>query len=537
MDPHNNNVSACPSQSLCTIATKSQNLDMDASDKTTRVPNSHSDRTPLLDLPPELFQNIIHDVVTDLGVARAWTIRSVCRTFAAEIECDAFTRQVRQNIGLPCIYRFEPRPFWEQWFSKYMSYHVKRLHDYLDPADTFLHRIHDMTKFFNTELHLDTQGKEWVLEMMCDLVAWRTDSPRLAQFLGWFSTRHSTDSLPLAITPEMKLAAASYLGDAESVKRLLPDADFFKYVDKDHVPFGNPLGNAAEQGHDHIVLLIVDDFRTGKLDFLHPRIEQMESSYMSCSYEEWGEPSHCTFRGVLAAAVRYCGKDTVKGLLRLHRYCTNTLDPREYLEWLYDAIDSDDPRMAKLIFDANPDKIYKATDYPKWNRWSFEKAREYAFAEACRLNDVHLVKAFLDNPLVGPGHVWEDVDIEGRFPMVWSRSCPLAKASKYGSLEAVMVIMDAGASVDGPAIPVSTVDAKILCRPKCPLEYAAESGALSVVQYLIMRGANVQNVRWDGNQFSEAVYNELRTVKMAKYGEDCPTYDIWFRDEGWRGRI
>ena len=32
----------------------------------------------LLDLPPEIFQNIIHELVCSVGVANAWELRSTC---------------------------------------------------------------------------------------------------------------------------------------------------------------------------------------------------------------------------------------------------------------------------------------------------------------------------------------------------------------------------------------------------------------------------------------------------------------------------
>lgn len=42
----------------------------------------------LMDLPPELLQHIIHDLVTVAGVNKAWNYRQLYRTFAAEISHD-----------------------------------------------------------------------------------------------------------------------------------------------------------------------------------------------------------------------------------------------------------------------------------------------------------------------------------------------------------------------------------------------------------------------------------------------------------------
>jgi hypothetical protein len=46
----------------------------------------------LLDLPPEIFQHITHDLVSVTGPGGAWEYRTVCRTFAAEIAHDVFSK-------------------------------------------------------------------------------------------------------------------------------------------------------------------------------------------------------------------------------------------------------------------------------------------------------------------------------------------------------------------------------------------------------------------------------------------------------------
>jgi hypothetical protein len=46
----------------------------------------------LLDLPPEIFQHITHDLVSATGPGGAWEYRTICRTFAAEIAHDVFAK-------------------------------------------------------------------------------------------------------------------------------------------------------------------------------------------------------------------------------------------------------------------------------------------------------------------------------------------------------------------------------------------------------------------------------------------------------------
>ncbi|KAF2824858.1 hypothetical protein CC86DRAFT_407997 [Ophiobolus disseminans] len=46
----------------------------------------------LADMPPEIFQHIVHDVVSVAGPGDAWKICKVCRIFAAEIADDIFAK-------------------------------------------------------------------------------------------------------------------------------------------------------------------------------------------------------------------------------------------------------------------------------------------------------------------------------------------------------------------------------------------------------------------------------------------------------------
>lgn len=57
-----------------------------------RQPSVRSNTMQLLDLPPELFQHIVHDLVSVVGVSEAWKYRWLCRTFAAEISHDVFAK-------------------------------------------------------------------------------------------------------------------------------------------------------------------------------------------------------------------------------------------------------------------------------------------------------------------------------------------------------------------------------------------------------------------------------------------------------------
>ncbi|CBY00646.1 hypothetical protein IAQ61_011559 [Plenodomus lingam] len=47
----------------------------------------------LNDLPPELFSNVIHELVSDIGINEAWRLRETSRLFAAEIDNNVVSKQ------------------------------------------------------------------------------------------------------------------------------------------------------------------------------------------------------------------------------------------------------------------------------------------------------------------------------------------------------------------------------------------------------------------------------------------------------------
>ena len=43
---------------------------------------------PLLDFPPEVFENVAHELVSIAGVGKAWKLRGVCREYnGGEVSC------------------------------------------------------------------------------------------------------------------------------------------------------------------------------------------------------------------------------------------------------------------------------------------------------------------------------------------------------------------------------------------------------------------------------------------------------------------
>ncbi|KAL5462933.1 hypothetical protein PMIN06_001391 [Paraphaeosphaeria minitans] len=401
----------------------------------------------LLDLPPELLQDIIHELIKDVAISKAH--------FSAEIEADAFARQDRQAVAK--IYRDGrmPRPFWTQWIRKHICYKVQHL-----PTNTafigtvFLLRIRDMTESVAKERKLEEEEKNWVRDLMCDLVQWRLHPTVLAQLLrlsrkSYFMFLRPKDVIQYiasALTLEMKLSVAAHFGDVELVKSLLPHVDFSEYRNKDHVMFGDPLGNAAIQGHNHIILVVVEWVRSGTPQFVQV-CNQFQSSYMRNSIRSSRNRTSCNFNEALADAMHFCDEATMEDLLWLHRICTKKLHQKDYIQWLESAIDAEDPRMLELVLEVNPDTTYQRVDLPYP---LFEYPRKYAFTLACESHHPELVKTFIDLAQISPNELWESVNSAGE---VTSCECALDIAAESGSEEVIAVLLDAGASIDGLGMP------------------------------------------------------------------------------------
>jgi hypothetical protein len=93
----------------------------------------------LLALPPELFQQVAHDLVEVAGITGAWKLRGVCRTFAAEISQDIMgKRKISDFKGL------RNRDFLRRGLSRYLA---ARLHQPLDVNQDFLDKVQSMVEW------------------------------------------------------------------------------------------------------------------------------------------------------------------------------------------------------------------------------------------------------------------------------------------------------------------------------------------------------------------------------------------------------
>ncbi|KAJ4304500.1 hypothetical protein N0V90_000026 [Kalmusia sp. IMI 367209] len=191
----------------------------------------------LLDLPLEIFQQIVHQLVTDFGVVEAWKLREVCPIFATEIHYDIFTHRptevlqpvrdrklVKRNMGI---------------------FLYNRLNAPLDARPSIIARLKELLEFLICELNIDGHDqRQKCARKLCEGLA----SNHNLQFFLWNDQSFSERALTGPLTVDQKIAAAIAVGAHEIVGPLLRSEDSTLSG-----VFGNNLHIAIHRGDECII--------------------------------------------------------------------------------------------------------------------------------------------------------------------------------------------------------------------------------------------------------------------------------------------
>ncbi|KAF2875590.1 hypothetical protein BDV95DRAFT_603006 [Massariosphaeria phaeospora] len=118
---------------------------------------------PLLDFPPEVFQSIVHELVTTVGVCQAWKLRGVCRTFANEIYQDVFANQPTSAFQTKIWISIVPsgHRILSSNIRLYVSNRGKNL---LDANDFLPNKLKSLSRFLRQEVGVGTKGQPQEIE-------------------------------------------------------------------------------------------------------------------------------------------------------------------------------------------------------------------------------------------------------------------------------------------------------------------------------------------------------------------------------------
>jgi hypothetical protein len=105
--------------------------------------------TQLLDLPPEMFKNIVHELNTEPPNS-TWKLRGVCHTFAAEIEHDLLSNQSKSVV----------EEMYEVINNNMAKYLLNRIHSPPDSEDRLLKTLRNMADYLMQELAIPEKEQE-----------------------------------------------------------------------------------------------------------------------------------------------------------------------------------------------------------------------------------------------------------------------------------------------------------------------------------------------------------------------------------------
>jgi hypothetical protein len=268
----------------------------------------------LLDLPPEILQIIMHELVIP-DITQAWVLQNVCRTFAAEISY-AFGRLNQAEMKLQYLEICEIR-----WL--YLYYRAKVL---LDARPEVPARVNKMVEWLSEKTGVkggDEQTREQYTKALCKVVVKNVSAYKFQEWMGLEELTHSSRAeldnwtkAPLGLSE--KIGAVAAIGHDKLLSELLEKC---KSILHGNGTFGHPLSNAATSGHINIINVLSNYADEYGLTESASQPEVVPSSIRMKAIED---------------ALSLGDVNVVAELVDFHRKsCDGKLMKRDYNEWLY----------------------------------------------------------------------------------------------------------------------------------------------------------------------------------------------------------
>ncbi|KAF2449805.1 hypothetical protein P171DRAFT_440257 [Karstenula rhodostoma CBS 690.94] len=221
----------------------------------------------LLDLPPELFQRVVHELVLDVGIVEAWKLRSVSRTFAAEIHHDIFAHQPKE-VFIAYLNRTSPgcplpRNNGEILKNNLPLYLRNRMNARLDADGVLVPKLKELLDYLMKELGVQDfeQRQQHAIQLTEGIILGNS-----GRWAAWVKTflwdcepmhNYFTDSANKikgrAATAAEKLCAAVAVNAYNLVTPLFAEAK-----DAARTHFGDPLTIATRRGDTKMVRTLLD---------------------------------------------------------------------------------------------------------------------------------------------------------------------------------------------------------------------------------------------------------------------------------------
>ncbi|CAN9274112.1 unnamed protein product [Alternaria alternata] len=435
----------------------------------------------LLDMPPELFDNVIHELVSLAGIDGAWKLRGVCHTFKATITYDIFAKRP--------VKAFTHRT-WRILKKQYGLYLYYRSKAPLDIDPYLSNMVNDMVNCMAKELDKNTDdGEETVRQNLCDALQLLDHDTRLTWVLGCERRIRQLRSICLPPFGCLdKLVAALCLGCHHFIPALMQGLPSFE----GHLYFGAPLQLATKLGHEAVVKAMLENISAVLNDPNDPRctrgtiIREMYGSVHA-------NPLKPFIGDAVGTAIYQNDENLLNCLLSWYKSHAIPFSAAVMDRFLETAITRSSLAIIQAVNTLRRSRLRSA-----WKvRWS-------DYQTACEHNREDVVRFFLDQ-----GHI----DVNNKVVA----SSPLVRAVVAGHLNIVKILVEAGADVNY----VSTWES----QQTTPILVAIRHRNFEISHYLLKKGSHIPQILNGRDEDGlRLLYKSIKHEKMEGDCRDFPSY-------------
>ncbi|KAF2020486.1 hypothetical protein BU24DRAFT_403593 [Aaosphaeria arxii CBS 175.79] len=246
----------------------------------------------LLDVPPEVLEQIIRLYVDDVGVVKAWLRRDVCKTFKSFIQFEILAKQPLQAFQgvsftpLTIYQRGEStysRGMYDPYRTHFLAIRSENVHirsEYLQYRIKQLNGCHpfvpsSIQAIVNDFVESSKDRQNYPMEKCIEILCRVTSNLPIWSLLwrSWDSSSHNLDGSRVCNVD--RIAAAASIGDLHLLQKLILDHPLD--VQQESVVLGYPLECAVIEGKEGSVVHLMHNLKKTKKtyrvrDLLHRAI-------------------------------------------------------------------------------------------------------------------------------------------------------------------------------------------------------------------------------------------------------------------------
>ncbi|KAH7082372.1 hypothetical protein FB567DRAFT_605754 [Paraphoma chrysanthemicola] len=175
----------------------------------------------LLDLPPEIFGQVIHELVSKIGANRAWRVREVCRAFASAIAFNVLSQQPRKAFLKS---KSNPKTKGTVLSNNAGIYLYYRTKVALDAKPELPAMVRGMVAYLKDGLAIQSfDSEERLLRQVCDNIGQSCKPDLILEGLRLGSQHSSMNKIGTSLSQEQKLTAATLVGSEPLMRPLLSE--------------------------------------------------------------------------------------------------------------------------------------------------------------------------------------------------------------------------------------------------------------------------------------------------------------------------